>query len=90
MSKRIVISGNNLPIKFPLTFTLVLYLCLDKWAAPEWLWGIAITIMTILWAVIWGLQKKEDRIDLFQKDDDETQVDQKVKSKFQKRLDEMS
>ena len=39
MKKRNVISRKNLPTSSPVTFVAVLYLLLDKFNAPGWVWG---------------------------------------------------
>lgn len=37
--KRKVVSHKSLPARIPLISTAVLYLLLDKFHAPEWLWA---------------------------------------------------
>jgi len=67
MKKRKVIKRNNLPIRPPLTITLVMYLLLEHFNAPGWAWGIVGTILGILW--IGGILDifNEEDIDLLNK-----------------------
>ncbi|MEQ9426985.1 MAG: hypothetical protein RJQ09_21360 [Cyclobacteriaceae bacterium] len=61
-----VISRKCLPVKLPLLSSTILYMALDLYSAPEWLWGVAITVMTILWiATIW-LLFIEKRVNIFE------------------------
>jgi len=46
-----VIAGSQLPIRLPMTSTLVWYLLLDKLNAPAWIWGAMGVIMGLLWCV---------------------------------------
>lgn len=67
MKKQKVISRKNLPSRFPLLFFLVLYLCLDKWNVPQWVWGVAGTFSFLLIvAYIWMLFQ-EEQTDIFDK-----------------------
>ena len=89
MTKRFVIK--NTPSKAPITFSLVLYLCMDKWNAPEWLWGVVGVIMIIIWIVILIDIYNDVRIDLFEDiDTTSPEATPQVKSRFQKRLEKMA
>ena len=76
----------NLPVKFPVTFTLILWLYLDKYNAPEWILAVIATLMIILWAIIYSMQRDEEKIDLFSgyKPEDP----KRNKKSFQERLEE--
>ncbi len=67
MKKQKVIKKSNLPSKSPLLFILILYLCLDKWNVPQWIWGIAGTfcfllILGFIWTMFF-----EEPTDIFDK-----------------------
>lgn len=65
--KRYVVDRKNLPRKFPIFQTVVTFLALDYWSAPEWLVGAFITIFAIGWiAAIVDLGKHNDiDVDIF-------------------------
>lgn len=48
MKKSKVISSANLSSKLPITFGIAVYLLLDKIQPTELVWGIAITLYTII------------------------------------------
>jgi hypothetical protein len=63
-----VISGNNLPSRLPIWSTLSCALALDRWNAPEWLWGAVGFLFLIGWvAMIYGMIVQE-KVDIFEKD----------------------
>lgn len=39
----------NLPMRSPLIFTIVMLLALDRLNAPGWGWGVAITFIVLVW-----------------------------------------
>lgn len=47
-----VISTKNLRTKSPIISALVIYLCLDKWNAPQWIYGVFGVLFFILF-VAW-------------------------------------
>lgn len=49
MKKTKWIHQNNVPLKLPLTPSIVLWLLLDKLQAAGWMQGVAYTILGILW-----------------------------------------
>lgn len=56
-----------MPVAFPVFPTLTLYLMLDKFNAPGWLWGVLGTVMAIIWiACIVEIYTCED-VDVFAK-----------------------
>ena len=58
-----VIHRKNLPIKLPITQTLTIFLAMDYWNAPEWLFGVVCFSAAIIWgATIYSIttQKMED------------------------------
>ena len=81
MKKRKVIT--NIPTRLPVAVTLVTYLCLDKWSAPEWLWGVLGIIFAVIWIItiidIWNCE----RIDIFEAKDEPP-----IKKSFKERIEE--
>ena len=63
--KRKVIAYKNLPAKLPLTQTLLVLLILDKYNAPQWVWGVVITIYSLLWILSIVSIANEKLYDLF-------------------------
>lgn len=46
------INHANLPPKLPALGTLVIYMALDYFHAPQWLWGAAVVVLAIVWIVM--------------------------------------
>lgn len=89
MTKRLVIK--NVPSRLPISLTLCIYLCMDKWNAPEWLYGVMAVLGIIVWIVIAIDIWNDVRIDIFQGANEKDPVKrQKVVSKFQARLEKMA
>jgi hypothetical protein len=44
------IHHKNLPTKLPITPTLTIFLAMDYWDAPEWLFGVVCFSAAIIWA----------------------------------------
>lgn len=62
--KQKVISRKNLPTKIPLVTILLAYLFLDKFNAPQWLWGVVITVLSICVIVCIVAMCNEESIDI--------------------------
>jgi hypothetical protein len=61
------IKQGNLPYNPPVTLTVVVWLALDHWRAPGWLYGAAVVVMLILWvAAIYSIWAAE-RIDIIER-----------------------
>lgn len=60
-----VIKRNNLPKKLPVIGTLVMFLALDYWNAPQWLLGAMGILYLLIWCVIIISIIKEEEVDLF-------------------------
>ena len=57
------IHRKNLPTRLPITQTLTIFLAMDYWNAPEWLFGVICFSAAIIWAAaIYSIstQKTED------------------------------
>jgi len=80
MKKRKVISSKNTNIRPPLLLTAVTYLFLDKFDAPEWLWGALALFFVILWIVF--IADKTEDVDIFE----EPKEGEEKKKSFRERL----
>ncbi len=87
MEQRKVIK--NIGLRFPVLGTLVLYLCLDKWNAAEWLLGVASVLMAIIWIIVFIDKWNCQRIDIFDEKEINDKIDKPV-SKFKERLKKLS
>ena len=71
--------------------TLIIGLYMDRFSAPEWLWGVMSVLVALLWFGVYYYRKDCDTVDLF-----DVSLREKVensglkKSKFQQRLDKMA
>jgi hypothetical protein len=68
MKNRKVISPKNLPSRLPIVLTFMLYIILDKFNAPQWLWGGLGSIIVALWILIIIARYHEEEVDLLNKD----------------------
>ncbi len=73
----------NTPPKLPLSYTLLTYLLLDRFNAPEWLWGSFGVLFAIVWVIqiidIWNCE----RIDIFESS---TKIKGETKKSFQDKI----
>ena len=69
MKKTTVLSPENLPTRFPIAWTLVYVFALDKWNAPQWLWGAVGLLILLMWIGAITQKIKEKRIDIFKDSD---------------------
>jgi hypothetical protein len=60
--KHKVLSWTNLPVKLPVFNTIVCLLVLDRFNAPEWVWGIMGTILCFVWVVLICVKFNEERV----------------------------
>lgn len=65
--------------------TLLIVLAMDHWNAPEWMWGVMITILFIAWIALFMAMAREVEIDPF-----EEQKTEYKKTSFQQRLEELA
>lgn len=47
--KHKVVSGSNLPARFPITLTIAAWLLMDRLHSPGWVYGVVWTILAVLW-----------------------------------------
>lgn len=62
MTRKLVISGGNLPAKAPIMLTVLLALLIDRWHWTVW---VAIPILVFRWLFFLYAWKKEKQYDLF-------------------------
>lgn len=62
-----IISPGNISRKYPGNFSLIVILMLDHWHAPGWMWGVMLTILVAIWAVILVdlIKYDEEVVDIF-------------------------
>lgn len=60
-----VIKRNNLPKKLPVIGTLVMFLALDYWNAPQWLLGAMVILCVLIWCTTIISIIKDEEVDLF-------------------------
>jgi len=60
-----VIKRKNLPVQLPVVGTIVWYLFLDNLRAPEWVWGVVFTVLSVFWVLVLCLLFVEDDVDIF-------------------------
>lgn len=83
MENRKVIKSKYLPSRIPTIPTLSIVMALDYWNAPQWLWGVMLTLLGIVWISVIYQKVTEEEIELI-----ETAPNgQKVKSKFMEKLE---
>lgn len=67
-SKR-VIANNNLPTRLPLWSTATWFLLMERFNAPQWLWGSLGFFFLLAWgAAIYGVVT-EEKVDLLKSDE---------------------
>ena len=64
------VSYKNLPVSMPVSFTLTILLGLDHFHAPGWVWGVAGTLLVVVWVILLYLKMQQEQIDVFEKRDD--------------------
>lgn len=61
-----VISYKNMPVRLPVGGSCVLYLLLDRFQAPGWVWGVLGTLLAILWIVAVHKMFTQKQTELFE------------------------
>ena len=60
MKERKVFAYTALPTRLPTTFTLAMWLLLDRCQPPGWVWGATAVMVALLWlSAIIGLVREE-------------------------------
>ena len=57
---RTVIPWNHLPAQLPTQTTALVYLLLEHFDAPGWVWGVVCTMLALIW-VLAGLRMWTDK-----------------------------
>ena len=71
LEKREVISRKNLPTRLPLWFTVVALFILKEQDAAGWIWGMAITLLVLLWICAILSVFTEINVDVFEGEEEE-------------------
>jgi hypothetical protein len=62
-----VISKKNIPTYPPFQFTAIVYLLLDRFQPAEWVWGVAWTILVLLWiGALYNILLRNHEVDVVQ------------------------
>lgn len=57
---RRVIAGINLPLRMPLSFTLLVLLLLDRIRPAEWIWAVVGMLVLLTWGLwLWDVFHRE-------------------------------
>lgn len=71
MNKKQRISRKNLPWKNPLWVTLVSWMALDHWNAPDWCYGAVGVLMLLFWVGFIASFFTDEAVDIFECDQEE-------------------
>ena len=69
MKKRKVIAQKNFSMRSPLMPTVVVWLLLDRFQAPGWVWGVVGTLVAILWIAFVAQAWTNEITDIFEQKD---------------------
>jgi hypothetical protein len=62
-----VLSIKNLPSRLPFLHTVLYFLALDYWQAPQWLWGVLGAVLVFMWiSAVYSLLT-QDQVDVLNK-----------------------
>lgn len=65
MKKQKVVALKSLPMRLPILSTAVCYLLLDRFHVPGWAWGVAATIVVIVWIIAIISMVQSEHVELF-------------------------
>lgn len=65
-----VLKANNLPTRLPLWSTATWFLLMERFNAPQWLWGALGFFFFIGWCVAIYLLATEEKVDLLKNDNE--------------------
>jgi len=85
--KKKTIKNSNLPAKLPIGSTIMYYMALDYYKAPEWLWTLATLLFSLIWigSIIKYFTHESFDVTGFV----EEETEQNRKSKWQQKLEEI-
>jgi hypothetical protein len=69
MSKRNVMAIKNMPTRLPIIKTIVAGLLLDRFHAPQWMWGATIMLFILGWIGFTQKIANEKQVNLFPEQD---------------------
>jgi hypothetical protein len=52
MENKKVIKSKYLPTHLPVASTLLYIIALDYWNAPQWVWGVVVTLLSMNWLLV--------------------------------------
>lgn len=68
-NKVYVIAEKNIPLRAPLYQTLVVGMVLDRFQAPQWLWGLIVMFFIFLWVGFFCARSIQEQVDVFLESD---------------------
>jgi len=71
MKQKYVLSRKNLPVKYPVSFMIAVYVLIRDWNIPEWLWGVLGLLALLLIISTAITQYYENEVVLFDNDTDD-------------------
>ena len=86
MENKKVIKSKYLPTRLPVASTLTFVIALDYWNAPQWGWGVMLTLLSIAWISIIYNKFTEEEIELIDTTHSSGQTIER-KSKFMEKLE---
>ena len=84
-----VISRKRMPVKFPVLLTLNVVLAMDYWQAPQWLWGVMLTFIALLWVGAVAIFVREEQVDVLSWFKSHKQDKPIEESRFEQRIEEI-
>ena len=69
MNTKYRIDRKNMPNRMPLILTLVSFLSMDHWGAPEWLYGMVGLLLIIFWISFFYSILTSESVDIFSNDE---------------------
>ena len=81
---------SNIPMKLPISQTILYTFLMDYYNASELAWGVFISLGIIMWIGVIAFLIKQERIDIF-KEEKQEEIKETVteESKFQQKMREM-
>ena len=62
---RKVIARTNMPVRLPIWQTVTMMLVFDRFGAPGWLWGVALTLVAVQFVALYAVHRREMPVDMF-------------------------
>lgn len=71
MSKRKVVSGKNLPSRFPIKTTAIVFILVDRFGIDGVWLGVIITILVVLWIIMIYVVLTQEQVEIFPEENNE-------------------